>query len=62
MKIKLKGKYVIAYDGNDHTLLTDGEIVYENDTIVYVGKDYSGQVDEIIDVGEAVVKLAAGRV
>lgn len=55
MKIKLKGKYIIAYEDNDHILISDGEIVYENDTIIYVGKGYSEQVDETIDVGEAII-------
>ncbi|MEH7124055.1 chlorohydrolase family protein [Bacillus sp. JJ1532] len=55
MKKKLKAKYVIAFDGNDHTILTNAEIVYENDTILYVGECFNGQVDETIDFGEAVI-------
>ncbi|MDQ0201283.1 amidohydrolase family protein [Neobacillus ginsengisoli] len=55
MKTKLKGKYVIGYDGFDHVLLKNAEVVYEKDTIIYVGKNYSGEVDEIIDVGNAVI-------
>ncbi|WP_042476146.1 chlorohydrolase family protein [Bacillus ndiopicus] len=55
MKVKLKGKYVIYCDNDNHRLLEDGEVVYENDTIIYVGKGYDGQVDEVMDVGESII-------
>ncbi|NWQ41112.1 amidohydrolase family protein [Bacillus sp. EB106-08-02-XG196] len=55
MKTKLKGKYVIGFDGDDHVILEDSEVVYENDTILYVGKNYTGKVDEVIDAGNAVI-------
>ncbi|PWW25482.1 cytosine/adenosine deaminase-related metal-dependent hydrolase [Cytobacillus oceanisediminis] len=55
MKTKLKGKYVIGYDGEDHVILEDAEVVYENDTIVYVGKNYLGQADKVIDAGNALI-------
>jgi cytosine/adenosine deaminase-related metal-dependent hydrolase len=55
MKTKLKGKYVIGYDGFDHVLLKNAEVVFEKETIIYVGKNYPDEVDEIIDVGNAVI-------
>ncbi|QFF97741.1 ethylammeline chlorohydrolase [Psychrobacillus glaciei] len=55
MKTKIIGKYVIGYDGQDHVILENAQVVYENDTIVFVGKDYSETVDEVIDVGNAVI-------
>lgn len=55
MVTKLKGRYVIGFDGDDHVILEDSEVVYENDTIIYVGKSYSGKVDEVIDAGNAVI-------
>lgn len=55
MKKKLKGKYVIGFDGNDHEIILNGEVVYENDKIIYVGKSYEYPVDETIDAGNAVV-------
>lgn len=55
LKTKLKGRYVIGYDGYDHVILENAEVVYENDTIIYVGKDYSGEVDEEIDAGNSVI-------
>ncbi|MEK3855823.1 amidohydrolase family protein [Cytobacillus sp. FSL H8-0458] len=55
MKTRLKGKYVIGYDGKDHVLIENAEVVFENDTIIYVGKSYSGQADKVIDAGRALI-------
>jgi 5-methylthioadenosine/S-adenosylhomocysteine deaminase len=55
MVTKIKGRYVIGFDGDDHVILEDSEVVYNNDTIIYVGKNYSGEVDEVIDAGNSVI-------
>ncbi|GHI00565.1 amidohydrolase family protein [Neobacillus kokaensis] len=55
MATKLKGRYVIGYDGSDHVIIENAEVVYEHDTIIYVGKNYQGEVDEVIDAGNAVI-------
>ncbi|MDN3017015.1 amidohydrolase family protein [Paenibacillus sp. BSR1-1] len=55
MKTKLKGRYVIGFDGHDHVLIENAEVVYEQDTIIYVGKNYAGEVNEEIDAGNAVI-------
>jgi 5-methylthioadenosine/S-adenosylhomocysteine deaminase len=55
MLTKLKGRYVIGFDGDDHVILKDSEVVYENDTIIYVGKNYPKEVDKVIDAGNAVI-------
>jgi cytosine/adenosine deaminase-related metal-dependent hydrolase len=55
MITKIKGRYVIGYDGDDHVILENAEVVYENDTIIYVGKQYNGEVDEVMDAGNAVI-------
>ncbi|MDM5210870.1 amidohydrolase family protein [Peribacillus sp. NJ4] len=55
MKTKLKGRYVIGYDGCDHVILENAEIVYEKDTILYVGKNYPEEVDEVMDAGNAII-------
>ena len=52
---KIKGKYVVGFDGKDHEIIVDGEVVYQGSDIVYVGKHYEGQVDETEDVGNAVI-------
>src|SRR4051794_27103767 len=55
MITKLQGRYVIGFDGEDHVIFENAEVVYENDTIVFVGKDYLGEVDEVINAGNAVI-------
>lgn len=55
MITKIKAAYVIGYNGNDHEILTDAEVVYKDDTIIYVGKCYEGQADKVEDAGNAVV-------
>ncbi|MED1949616.1 amidohydrolase family protein [Brevibacillus centrosporus] len=55
MKTKITSKFVIGFDGNDHVIVKDGELVYENDSIIFVGHDYDGEVDEVIHAGNAVV-------
>ncbi|SFC98469.1 amidohydrolase family protein [Bacillus sp. UNCCL81] len=55
MKTKLKGRYVIGFDGSEHVILENAEIVYEKDTILYVGKNYTEEVDQVIDVGNAIL-------
>ena len=41
MKTKLTGAFVIGYDGHDHVIYRDGEVVYEDDRIEFVGHDYA---------------------
>lgn len=52
---RLKSKYVIGYDGNDHEIILNGEVVYDEDKIIYVGKGYDGVIDETTDFGNAVI-------
>ncbi|PXY00098.1 amidohydrolase family protein [Halomonas sp. LBP4] len=51
----ITGRYVIGFDGTGHEILHNGEVVYENDTIVHVGFGYEGPLDYRIDAGNAVV-------
>lgn len=55
MTTKITGRFVIGFDGKDHVVYEDGEVVYERDRVRFVGHDYPGRVDETIDAGEAVV-------
>lgn len=51
----IRGKWVIASDGESHHLLEDGEVVYVGNRIVFTGHDYPEPVDATIDAGNAVV-------
>jgi cytosine/adenosine deaminase-related metal-dependent hydrolase len=57
MKTKITGEYVMGYDpvGRDHLIYRQGEVVYEDDTIVFVGHNYAEPVDQVIDAGLSIV-------
>ena len=50
MKTKILGGEIIAFDGKKHVLIDKGEIVYEEDRIVFAGESYGGDVEKTIDV------------
>lgn len=55
MKTKLTAAYVIGYDGNDHVIYHDGELVYQDNCIEFVGHHYPHPVDQTIDAGLAII-------
>ncbi|MGX1159441.1 cytosine/adenosine deaminase-related metal-dependent hydrolase [Arthrobacter sp. SLBN-100] len=55
MYTKISARYVLGFDGKRHTLVEDGEVVFEGDVIVFVGRGYSGPVDEERDYGKSLV-------
>ncbi|HUX86797.1 MAG TPA: hypothetical protein VMW65_07325, partial [Chloroflexota bacterium] len=55
MKTKLTGRFVIGYAGGDHAIYRDGEVVYEDDTIIFVGHDFPGAVDLVRDYDDALI-------
>ncbi|MFC6673646.1 amidohydrolase family protein [Marinobacterium aestuariivivens] len=52
---RIKGRYVVGFDGQRHRLLENGEVVYRDDTIIFCGFGYDGPVDREIDAGYAIV-------
>jgi 5-methylthioadenosine/S-adenosylhomocysteine deaminase len=55
MKTKIMGRYVVGYENGDHVIYRDGEVVFEDETILFVGYDYPGEVDRTIDAGNVIV-------
>ncbi len=55
MITKVKGKYIIGFKDGVHVIYENGQVVYEDETIIYVGKDYKGHVDKVIDEGNCIV-------
>lgn len=55
MKTKVTGAFVIGFDGQDHVIYKDGEVVYEGNQILFVGHDYPLPVDQTIDAGQAII-------
>ncbi|MFJ8871425.1 chlorohydrolase family protein [Streptomyces sp. NPDC102473] len=55
MRTRWRARHILAHQGGGHALLRDGEVVWEDDTVVYVGPRYEGAVDEERDLGESLV-------
>ncbi len=51
----IKGKWIIAHDGEKPRLLRDGVVIIEDKKIKHVGKSYNGKVDKWIDASKHVV-------
>ena len=49
MKTRVKGSWVVGHHSGRHTLIKNGEVVFENDGIIFVGLGSAGDVDEEID-------------
>lgn len=54
-RIRLRAAHVIGFDGTGHVLWRNGEVVFEGQRILFVGRGFEGRVDEDIDHGEAVI-------
>ncbi len=54
-KTAIKASHIIAYDGKGHRHLEGGVVVYEGNTILYVGKEYPGAVEHSIDATGKVI-------
>lgn len=53
--IGLKASCVVGFDGRQHVLWRDGQVVFEGSRILFVGRDYPGPVDQWIDHGNALI-------
>lgn len=52
---RIRAAWVVGYRDGDHCLYADGEVVFQQDKILFVGHDYPGHIDEDIDVGNSLV-------
>jgi len=52
---KIKASFIIAFDGEKHRYLRDGELAFEQDRILYVGQKYEGPVERTINASGKVV-------
>lgn len=49
MKTLIQGGYVVSFNGQEHEIIKDGVVVFQNDRIEFVGKEYAQPVDQKID-------------
>ncbi|MGY3340675.1 cytosine/adenosine deaminase-related metal-dependent hydrolase [Streptomyces filamentosus] len=58
MRTLVTASHVIGYDhrADDHVLIRDGQVVYEGNRIVHVGRGHDpADCDEVVDAGQALV-------
>ncbi|GAA1370148.1 hypothetical protein [Streptomyces beijiangensis] len=46
MRTRLRAAHILAHQGGHHALLRDGEVVWEDDTLVHVGRGWTETFDE----------------
>jgi cytosine/adenosine deaminase-related metal-dependent hydrolase len=55
MKTLIRAETLIAYQQGEHRLLPEGELVFEDDSIIFVGRNYPEPVDRILDASSQLV-------
>jgi cytosine/adenosine deaminase-related metal-dependent hydrolase len=55
MKTKIEGGIIIGFDGTKHVLLEKGEVVFEDNKVIYVGSSFGEKVDRTIDATSKLV-------
>ena len=51
----LRARWIVGFDGTGHRLLENGELVIDRDRVVFVGRDFPGEVVRQVDFGEAMI-------
>ena len=49
MRTKIAATWIVAHERGTHALLRDGELVFEGNRIIHVGRGFDGHVDRTID-------------
>jgi len=55
MRTRLRGAFVVGNEAGRHVLWRDGEVVIEDDRVVFVGRGFEGTLDRDIDYGFALI-------
>src|SRR5262245_8625729 len=55
MRTKIVATWIVGHEKGHHTLIRDGELVYDGNRIVHVGKGFPGEVDSTIDASGKLV-------
>ncbi len=51
----LKASDIIAFQDGEHRHLADGVVLLEDNAVAFVGRSFDGAVDEVIDLGSAII-------
>jgi 5-methylthioadenosine/S-adenosylhomocysteine deaminase len=55
MRTRVRGGWIVGYQGGSHALLRDGVVVYEGGRILHVGPRFDGAIDQEIDARSKLV-------
>ena len=55
MRTKITCGWLVGHDARGHVLLRDAELVFDGNTILFVGEAFPGDVDAVIDAAERLV-------
>ena len=55
MRTRISCGWLVGHDSRGHVLLRNGEVVFEGNTILFVGENFSGNVDKEIDAADRLV-------
>src|SRR6516162_4591650 len=55
MRTRINGGWIVGHANGQHTLWHDAQLVFENNTILFVGNRFEADVDREIDAGEKLV-------
>ena len=53
--VLMRARWLVGHARGRHVLYENGEVVFDNDRIVFVGHDYPGEVAQRIDCGNALI-------
>jgi cytosine/adenosine deaminase-related metal-dependent hydrolase len=49
MRTLIRGGWVVGFNGQTHELINNGSVVFEDNSIIHVGRGFNGTVDQTID-------------
>jgi 5-methylthioadenosine/S-adenosylhomocysteine deaminase len=55
MRTKISCGWLVGHDPRGHVLLRNADLVFEGNTILFVGENFPGDVDTVIDAAERLV-------
>src|ERR671937_845916 len=55
MRTKIAASWIVAHEMGRHALIREGEVAFEDNRILYVGKKFDGSVDKTIDATSKLV-------
>lgn len=55
LRTRFSAEFVLGHEAGHHVLIRNGDVVYEDSRIIYVGQGYDGTADEVFDLGRSLI-------